>query len=837
MRRNRSAFRLAVVLAAFAATATGAGSSAVSRAAVSTCGSLSFETGPSAGNSGGGSDLTDVSYVSASESWAVGDEFNSALRAHQTLIERFDGSAWSVIPSPDQSKLNNGLISVSMTSGGGWAAGYALQGTGSRPEYRPLAMHWGGAQWALASPTGFTGDAVLTGVDALADGTAWAAGFQTTAAGTRRTLIESESGGTWTPAASPDDGTATSDNTLTGIGGTATTGLWAVGYRQSPAGLKPVILRYDTTLSAPSWVSVSGAGGVPSPGQLETVLTGVDVRTASDVWAVGYYDDGGGQQPLALHWDGSAWSSSPVPGIGILRQVRAVAPGNVWATGAYYDASKHRTRTLLVHFNGTAWSTAVSADGSSPDELVGVATNPTGSALTLVGSTGETPLIEQASCPTGPVSLATRTAPAPAPAPVPPGVGPAPSPPPPTPPAKDPVPVTITDQAAAAGIQENGTLDKTWSAAITDFNGDGWPDMFVGQHAHVGHLWINNQDGTFHEIDAGYFAGIDRHDCIAADFSQDGREDMFCSVGADRGTGLKSNALYIQQPDGTFVDQAWQQNVSDPEGRGRHSAVLDANNDGYPDIFSGSDSQRPDGLPAQNRLFLNTGHGSFIDSPAMGLDLGIGSGCAHTVDYNRDGWPDLLVCGATDTGPLALHLFRNDQGRGFTDVSSILGPLVNAMDAVMVDVNHDNTADLITLTKTTLAERLQRPDGTFASPQTLMTVQDGRSLAVGDVNGDNNPDIYVVGGRAGSVNAPDYLLLGDATGGFTQQPIPEATVGKGDRAYPIDYNRDGLTDFLVLNGADSYPGEIQLLSPAPPETAAAWPGQPEIGRASCRERV
>ena len=748
----------------------------------------------------------------------MGSLIDSTLHAHQTLIERFDGSGWSVIPSPNQSNMNNGLNGVSMTSGRGWAVGYALEGPSSGPKYQPLALRWDGARWSLASPASLTSDALFTGVDMVAASSAWAVGFQATVAGgTRRTLIEQASGGAWTPVASPNDGTSTNDNVLMAVGGTSVTGLWAVGYRQSPMGLKPLVLRYDTTLPSPSWVSVSGAGGVPSPGRVDTVLTGIDVRTASDVWAVGYYDQGSGQRPLALHWNGSNWSTSPIPGAGMLRQVKAIAPGNVWATGSYYNPGEHRSKTLLVHFGGTTWTTVTSADAASPipDELIGLATDPAGSMITLVGSQGQSPLIEQASCPTGPVSLPTRAAAPTASAPPAPGIGPAPSPPPPTPPPTAPVPVTVTDQAAAAGIGENGALDLTWSAAVADFNGDGWPDLFIGHHGHPAHLWINNHDGTFHEIDAGYFKGIDRHDCVAADFNQDGREDLFCSVGADRGTAVKSNALYIQQPDGTFVDQAYQWYVSDPLGRGRYSAVLDANNDGYPDLFSGSASLRPDGLPAPDRLYLNTGHGSMLDSPAMGLDLNVGAGCAHTVDYNNDGWPDLLVCGRYDTTPLGLHLYKNNQGHGFQDVSSILGPSVAAEDAVMVDINHDNLPDLITLTATTVAERLQRADGTFAPPQTILTVRAGESLAVGDVNGDHNPDIYVVCGRAGNANAPDYLLLGNASGGFTTQPIPETSTGQGDVAYPLDYNHDGLTDFLVLNGRNPYPGPIQLLTPHP----------------------
>ena len=714
-----------------------------------------------------------------------------------------------MVPSPYQSAMSNGLNSVSMTSGGGWAVGYALR---AGWKYQPLALRWDGTQWSVASPAQLAGHAYFTGADAVTKASAWAVGFQTTASGTRRTLIERASGAAWAPVASPNDGTSGADNVLTAVAGTPATGLWAVGYWESPTGMKPLVLRYDTTSPSPAWVSVSGAGGVPSPGAVETVLTAVAVRTASDVWAVGYYDDGGGKRPLAMHWDGSNWTTSPVPDVGLLREVSVISPGNVWAAGTYYKAGAHRSQTLVVHFDGTAWATVKSADSTGrDDELIGFATDKTGSVLTAVGRQGGSPLVEQANCPTGPVSLPAR-APAPVP-PVPsaPGVGPLPNPPPPTSPPTTPVPVTVTDQAAAAGL---GGVDLTWSAAVADFNADSWPDVFVAQHFHAAHLWLNNHDGTFSEVNAGYFKANDRHDCLAADFNADGQEDLFCSIGTDRGTALKSNELFIQQPDHTFTEQAYQWYVSDPAGRGRNSTVLDANNDGYPDIFSGTAALRADGLPSPNRLYLNTGHGSMVDSPAMGVDLDIGSRCAHTADYNSDGWPDLLVC--ADIG--GLHLFRNNQGRGFQDVSSILGAHVSAVDAAMVDVNHDGRPDLLTLTSTTLAERLQRADGTFAPPSTILNLHAGMALAVGDVNGDHNPDIYVVGGRTGDANAPDYLLLGNASGGFTTQPIPETTVGYGDRVYPLDYNHDGLTDFLVLNGGGdsaNVPGPIQLLTPAP----------------------
>ena len=223
----------------------------VSSATASACGSLNRQNGALAS----GDQLSGVSYVSSGESWAVGN-IGVAEKANQTLTEQFNGSTWSVVPSPNEGTGNNALNGVSMIPGAGWAVGYAQVG-GS---YQPLALGWDGTQWSTASTGTFPSDALFTGVDTLADGSAWAAGFQRTAAGTRQTLIEQESGGTWTPVASPNDGTATTDNSLTAIAGSQATGLWAVGWRESPSGLQPLILRYDTTQPSPTWVSVTGAG-------------------------------------------------------------------------------------------------------------------------------------------------------------------------------------------------------------------------------------------------------------------------------------------------------------------------------------------------------------------------------------------------------------------------------------------------------------------------------------------------------------------------------------------------------------------------------------------------
>ena len=127
-------------------------SAGVSRADAATCGSLNNGTG---GTTEPG-ELTGASFVSAGQTWAVGS-LSTATVANRTLIERFNGSAWSVVASPNQGSGNNSLNSVSMISGAGWAVGYAQNGP-----FQPLALRWNGTQWSTVSAGTFPGDALFT---------------------------------------------------------------------------------------------------------------------------------------------------------------------------------------------------------------------------------------------------------------------------------------------------------------------------------------------------------------------------------------------------------------------------------------------------------------------------------------------------------------------------------------------------------------------------------------------------------------------------------------------------------------------------------------------------
>src|SRR3954453_16971703 len=84
----------------------------------------------------------------------------------QTLAEHWDGSAWSVVPSPNPSSGNNTLNSVAAISANdAWAVGSSSGG--------PIALHWDGSTWSSAAvPSAGS----LTGVSAVASNDVWAVG-------------------------------------------------------------------------------------------------------------------------------------------------------------------------------------------------------------------------------------------------------------------------------------------------------------------------------------------------------------------------------------------------------------------------------------------------------------------------------------------------------------------------------------------------------------------------------------------------------------------------------------------------------------------------------------
>jgi enediyne biosynthesis protein E4 len=230
--------------------------------------------------------------------------------------------------------------------------------------------------------------------------------------------------------------------------------------------------------------------------------------------------------------------------------------------------------------------------------------------------------------------------------------------------------VRFEDVSLKAGLDlQKG---KGLGVLCADFDGDGWPDIFVANDQLANHLWINQHNGTFREQATTRGVALTGAAARAAnmgiawcDVDGDGLPDLFVSH-----LVVEDHTLWKQGPRGIFRDQTAAAGlITGFRATGFGAAFVDIDCDGWPDlaIVNGgvSRNQAADTNAAhwlqyaqQNQLFANDGHGKFRDiskiNPALCGMLNVGRGLA-VVDYNNDGAPDLLI---TEAGGRA-RLLRN----------------------------------------------------------------------------------------------------------------------------------------------------------------------------------
>jgi hypothetical protein len=284
---------------------------------------------------------------------------------------------------------------------------------------------------------------------------------------------------------------------------------------------------------------------------------------------------------------------------------------------------------------------------------------------------------------------------------------------------------TFTDVAAKAGV----TNDRWgFSAAVADYDNDGWPDIFVSNWG-KNRLYHNNHDGTFTDMadKAGVTLGNWSSGATWGDYDGDGRLDLFVAgylhydrnnlpVASENGVpnafctfrgeqvscgprGLKGEPdhLFHNNGDGTFTDVSEKAGVADKPGYyGLGAVFVDINNDGKPDLLVGNDS-------TPNYLYLNKGDGTFEDvSYASGYALneagretasmGIAVG-----DYENNGMLDIFNTTFSDDYK---PLYHNEGDANLTDISYQLGiaeisvPFLSWGDAFM-DYDNDGWKDLL----------------------------------------------------------------------------------------------------------------------------------------------
>jgi len=370
----------------------------------------------------------------------------------------------------------------------------------------------------------------------------------------------------------------------------------------------------------------------------------------------------------------------------------------------------------------------------------------------------------------------------------------------------DPQPLIAQDVAAAAGIAR--AVHTHGENCVFDYNRDGVADLFLSTHDDAPwQLFRGRPDGTFVETNLGTFPERDRHGCASGDFNGDGRPDIYASIGGCEGTCRADKELWIQKPDGTFVDRASQFGIADPGGRGRQPLTLNANDDRWPDLFVGQavgvDYESP------NRLWLNVDGRRFVNPPGLPTEE-IDNECVTAGDIDDDGYDELMVC----SGEILDDAFRvYDNTRGtYSIANDKFGvPEYGRADADLSDLNGDGRLDLVTLSPTLLEVRLNE-SGRFPEPNYTLDVSAGRDFAVGDADGDGSQDIYVLKGENGTL--PDLLLLNEGSGeGFTRfSGLPQVTTGDGDTVQAIPgWRGTPRAAFLVNNGFEAASGPRQLI--------------------------
>jgi enediyne biosynthesis protein E4 len=256
--------------------------------------------------------------------------------------------------------------------------------------------------------------------------------------------------------------------------------------------------------------------------------------------------------------------------------------------------------------------------------------------------------------------------------------------------------VRFTDETLKSGL---GQLPGPGlGVTCADFDGDGWPDIFVANDARQNYLWINQRDGTFKE------EALLRNVAYNAMGSPQG--NMGVAFGDTEGKGMfslfvthlaeETNTLWVQEPRGLFLDKTGPCKLLSAKWRGTGfgTALADFNNDGALDlaivngrVSRGRGVSNSDLAPfwqpyaERNQLFVNDGEGRFRDiSPSNKPFCGQGrvSRGLACGDVNNDGALDLLVTTVSDRA----RLYRNVvPGRGHWLLVRAIDPNLGGRDA------------------------------------------------------------------------------------------------------------------------------------------------------------
>ena len=246
-------------------------------------------------------------------------------------------------------------------------------------------------------------------------------------------------------------------------------------------------------------------------------------------------------------------------------------------------------------------------------------------------------------------------------------------------------------------VTNNDTF--TYKIAVADFDGDGYDDVFMGNaglnapSAGQNRLLINDTSGAFKEATAGSVPNLD-DDTLgvgAIDFDKDGDLDLFA---ANFGT---PHRLLVNDGKGRFTDGS--DTFLPPKlTYGTSVSVADFNQDGYPDVFVGSEGAPSASAPPQGEqsaLFLGSLSGVMSDATATLPQLADATFGLIALDANGDGAPDLAISNLR--GIQGLYLNVNGRLVNATANLPSSNTASDSLGCTSADFNGDRAPDLIFL--------------------------------------------------------------------------------------------------------------------------------------------
>jgi hypothetical protein len=300
--------------------------------------------------------LFGVSELPTGHTWAVG-YYTNATYVDQTLIEHFDGTTWSVVPSPNPGAGRNILYGVTALSDNNvWATGAQMDATGT---WHTLTEHFDGTTWSVVpSPDPDTGGNLLFGVHAVSPTSVYAVGERSGSSFPDQALLEHWNGSTWSVLTSPADttesllayGVTGTDNALTVVGDRASdtapfTTLVATGTPTNLALLTTPNATgennlYATTTATDGTTYAAGWSVDPTTGWSVDPTTGWSVDPTTGVYLTEILHGANGHYSL---------DTAPNPGNGAngFAGITTIPGGGLWAAGI--TSNKANNSTLIAH--------------------------------------------------------------------------------------------------------------------------------------------------------------------------------------------------------------------------------------------------------------------------------------------------------------------------------------------------------------------------------------------------------------------------------------------------------------------------------------------------------